>query len=334
VLTVDVPSLVGASSGSPSPTPSSSSLYDQTANAITWPFKVLLTVVIAVVVAVLARWILHRLIDHLVRQFTDNALARRFARTKAGTTIGMSDEQNIERMRQRTRTVGGLLKSVSTFVIFTIAVVAALATLGFNVAPILASAGVIGIAVGFGAQSLIKDFLTGVFMIMEDQYGVGDVIDTGQAIGTVEEVGLRVTRLRDDQGVIWYVPNGAIMRVGNRSHGWAVAAVDVPISHSEDLDRAVAVVRATVETVITDPAHADDVLDTPPTVHVESISAFGVTLRVTVRTQPLRNGPIAQTLRARVLEAFDREGIASPGLGRAHAAGADDSTVNAPTPPA
>jgi moderate conductance mechanosensitive channel len=302
-----------AGSTSPTPSPSASTFAQHTANAIAWPFKIALTIGVALVIAVVARWIVHRLVDRLVRSFTDNALARRFARTRAGTTIGISDAATIERMRQRTLTVGSLLKSLSTFLIFAITIVSALAVLGLHVTPILASAGVVGIAVGFGAQSLIRDFLTGLFMIMEDQFGVGDVIDAGQASGTVEDVGLRLTRIRDDQGVIWYVPNGSITRIGNKSHGWAIASVDIPVAHSEDLDRAVQVVRQTVEGVVADPDHADDVLDTPPDVTVESITPFGVTLRVTVRTQALRNAPVAQAIRTRVLEAFDRAGIASPG---------------------
>ena len=319
-----------ASSGSPSPAPSdsASSLAEQTANAVTWPIRILLTVLIAVVIAVIARWIMHRLIDRLVRSFTDNALSRRIARTRAGTTIGMGDAATVARMRQRTLTVGGLLKSISTFIIFSLTVIIALAVLGVNVAPILASAGVIGIAIGFGAQSLVRDFLTGLFMIMEDQFGVGDYIDAGQAVGTVEDFGLRLTRIRDDSGVVWYVPNGAILRVGNRSHGWGLATVDVPLANTEDLERALRVVKDTVDTVITDEAHADDVLDTPPTVTVESITAFGVTLRVTVRTQALRNGAVAQALRTRILTAFDDAGIASPGLSSSSISAAADEPTN------
>jgi small-conductance mechanosensitive channel len=319
-----------ASSGSASPTPSgsASSLAEQTANAVTWPIKFLLTVVIGFAIAIVARWIVHRLLDRLIRSFTDNALSRRIARTRAGTTIGMADEATIARMRQRTLTVGGLLKSISTFIIFSIAVITVLAVMGVDVAPIIASAGVIGIAIGFGAQSLVRDFLTGLFMIMEDQFGVGDVIDAGQAVGTVEDFGLRLTRLRDDNGVVWYVPNGAILRVGNRSQGWGLATVDVPLAKTEDLEQALRVVKETVDAVITEEAHADDVLDTPPAVTVESITPFGVTLRVTVRTQALRNGAVAQALRARILAAFDNAGIASPGLTHAAVRAAADEPSN------
>src|SRR6201999_3472482 len=112
-----------------------------------------------------------------------------------------------------------------------------LGALDINLAPLLASAGVAGVAIGFGARNLVTDFLSGVFMILEDQYGVGDVIDAGVASGTVIEVGLRVTKLRGDNGEIWYVRNGEVKRIGNLSQGWATAMVDVQVKASEDLDK-------------------------------------------------------------------------------------------------
>ena len=124
--------------------------------------------------------------------------------------------------------MGSLLRSIVTFVVVTLAVLTVMALLGIPLGPLLASAGVAGVALGFGAQSLVKDFLSGIFMIIEDQYGVGDVIDTGEAIGTVEEVSLRITRLRDANGITWYVRNGEIIRIGNRSQGCSTAIVDMP----------------------------------------------------------------------------------------------------------
>ena len=123
--------------------------------------------------------------------------------------------------------MGDLLKSIITGVLVAIIGTMMLSELGVNIAPIIASAGIIGIALGFGAQSLVKDFLSGIFMIFEDQYGVGDVVDVGEASGTVEAVSLRVTRLRDINGTVWYVPNGEILRVGNMSQNWSRAVVDV-----------------------------------------------------------------------------------------------------------
>ena len=184
-----------------------------------------------------------------------------------------------------------------------------LSLLGVNVGPIIASAGIVGIAVGFGAQSLIKDFLTGVFMIFEDQYGVGDVIDTGQATGTVEDVGLRLTKMRDDNGVIWYVPNGSIQRVGNKSQGWAVADVLVPVPPSTDLDRVQEVLRETATGLATDPDWHPDVLDEPAVVSVESITPEAVQVRVRLHTRATRQGPVTRELRVRVKQALDGAGV-------------------------
>ena len=133
--------------------------------------------------------------------------------------------------------MGDLLKSVITGVLIAIFGTMILSQLGVNIAPIIASAGILGIALGFGAQSLVKDFLSGIFMIFEDQYGVGDVVDVGEASGTVEAVSLRVTRLRDLDGTVWYVPNGEILRVGNKSQNWSRAVVDVGVGYDEDLAR-------------------------------------------------------------------------------------------------
>src|SRR5690348_12002300 len=131
--------------------------------------------------------------------------------------------------------MGDLLKSIVTGVLVAVFGTMILGELGVNIAPIIASAGIVGIALGFGAQSLVKDFLSGVFMIFEDQYGVGDVVDVGVASGTVEAVSLRVTRLRDQSGTVWYVPNGTILKVGNMSQNWARAVVDVSVGYGEDL---------------------------------------------------------------------------------------------------
>ena len=141
---------------------------------------------------------------------------------------------------------GLLLRSVITFSIALITVLTVMSIVGIPLAPLLASAGVGGVALGFGAQSLVKDFLSGIFMILEDQYGVGDVIDTGEAIGTVEEVSLRVTRLRDPSGVVWYVRNGEIIRIGNKSQGWSTAIVDIPVSYSENLEKVIPLIKSVV----------------------------------------------------------------------------------------
>ncbi len=153
-----------------------------------------------------------------------------------------------QRTEQRANAIGTLLRSVVAIGVWSIALLTILPLLGIDIAPLLASAGVIGVALGFGAQTLVKDYLSGIFMIVEDQYGIGDLVDLGEVIGTVEEVALRYTRLRDLSGVVWYVRNGEVLRVGNRSQGWTLAVVDIPIGYDENIDR----VREIVENVATD----------------------------------------------------------------------------------
>ena len=154
---------------------------------------------------------------------------------------------------------------------------------GVDLAPILASAGIVGIAVGFGAQNLVKDFLSGMFMLLEDQYGVGDIVDVGQASGTVETVGLRITTLRDVNGTLWYVRNGEILRVGNKSQGFAVAVVDVPVAHGTDVTEASETAPGSRRSGWEQPDLAEDVLEEVQTLGIESVTAEKLTLRLTVR---------------------------------------------------
>src|SRR5690606_39304763 len=149
--------------------------------------------------------------------------------------------------------IGSILKSLSSFLIYGLALVYVLQVLGVEVGPVLASAGVVGVAVAFGAQNLVRDFLSGMFMLVEDQYGVGDVVDLGEATGTVESVGLRVTTIRDLNGTVWYVRNGEILRVGNFSQGYAVAVVDLPIAHTSDVRQAIDVATRVASEVTTKP---------------------------------------------------------------------------------
>jgi moderate conductance mechanosensitive channel len=274
-----------------------------------WVLAVPVAIALTILAALLARWLVHRVIDRAVRTFSDNSLSRRLARARAAHHGDESAALIEERTLSRARTVGALLKNIATFLLFCISVIVILALVGLDITPVIASAGVVGIAVGFGAQSLIKDFLTGVFMILEDQYGVGDVIDTGQATGTVEDVGLRVTKLRDENGVLWYVPNGSIQRIGNKSQGWAVANVEVPVAYSEDLDQVRELLRGAAQTLAADSKWESDILDEPATSTVESMTPDAVLVRVQLRTQPLRQNDVARELRVRVKDALDAGGV-------------------------
>jgi len=181
-----------------------------------------------------------------------------------------------------------------------------------NLAPLLAGAGIAGIALGFGAQSLVKDFVSGIFMLLEDQYGVGDVIDTGVATGTVEGVSLRTTRVRDVDGVVWHVPNGVIARLGNKSQQWARALLDVAIAYDADVAAAIDAIEQVADDLWHDPDFASVILSEPTVLGVESLTPGRVVVRVTVRTRPQQNVRVERELRTRVKTALDTAGIATP----------------------
>jgi len=246
------------------------------------------------------RWVLHKFIDRVVRQAETGVLPDRMSPVASA------------RRAQRAKTMGSLLKSIITGLLFAVIVTMMLSEIGVNIAPIIASAGILGLALGFGAQSLVKDFLSGVFMIFEDQYGVGDVIDVGEATGTVEAVTLRVTRLRDLNGTVWYVPNGEIVRVGNMSQNWSRAVLDVSVGYGEDLARVTRVLREVAHDLWDDEEYGDLIIEEPEVTGVEMLAADSVNLRVLVKTRPLEQWAVAREMRQRIKARFDHEGIEIP----------------------
>ena len=275
-----------------------------------------LTILLLLVVLVVVRWILHRLVDRLVARAEDGVLPDRVSRFgirgKAAQQASARDLATQTRRVQRAKTMGDLLKSVITGLLIAVIGTMMLSELGVNIAPIVASAGIIGIALGFGAQSLVKDFLSGVFMIFEDQYGVGDVVDLGEASGTVEAVSLRVTRLRDLSGTVWYVPNGAILRVGNMSQNWSRAVVDVNVAYHEDLVRVQRVLRDVAHDLWEDEDFNDQIIEEPEVTGVEVFGPESITLRVLLKTAPMEQWGVARALRQRIKARFDHEGIEIP----------------------
>ena len=296
------------------------STLEQAGNAVVVQWSGLigpsLTIIATLVGAVVLRWVLHRAIDRLV----DNALARAAAHEnqtsrRASRVLSQATGLNEARKTQRASTMGAILKSTTTFFIFAIALLTIMATVGVQLAPLLASAGVVGVALAFGAQTLVKDVLAGIFMIIEDQYGVGDVIDTGEAIGTVEDVTLRVTRLRDSSGVVWYVRNGGIARIGNQSQGWSTAVVDIQVGYNEKLDVVLPLIRQVAHELNGAPEWATRLLEEPVVAGVESMSGGVVTIRIIAKCAPNENFPVSREIRSRVKAAFDAAGIAPPPTG-------------------
>jgi small-conductance mechanosensitive channel len=277
-----------------------------------WLVHTGLPILVILLAAVLIRWLLNRLISRLVRRSLESNLGERLESNRATRVLANATGATHERRRQRTETLGTVLRSAVTVTVFTIALVMVLDELAIPIGPLLASAGVVGVALGFGAQNLVKDFLSGIFMLIEDQYGVGDVIDTGEAIGTVEDVTLRVTRLRDGNGVVWYVRNGEIVRVGNRSQGWSTAIVDLPVAYTEDIERVQDVIREVLQVLDDDPNWRDRLVELPTVAGVEQITGTTITVRVIAKCLPNENLPVQREIRERVKAAFDAHGVKAP----------------------
>jgi small conductance mechanosensitive channel len=271
------------------------------------PLKILVICLLGLV----TRYVLHRLVDRIAEGIATGTagLERRDHTRSTATAKIVAAPLMSARREQRARTTASVLKSLTTAVIASVVALTVLDVLAIPVAPLLASAGIVGVAVGFGAQSLVKDVISGLFMIVEDQYGVGDVVDLGEASGVVEAVGLRVSRLRDTDGTVWYIRNGEVLRVGNRSQGWARAVLDVGIAYGEDVPRAESLLLEVARSLYTDDDYRDLVLDEPEVWGIEQVTADGVVIRLVVKTKPLQQWAVARELRARIKARFDTEGV-------------------------
>jgi small conductance mechanosensitive channel len=272
------------------------------------------TVAIIIVVAVVLRYAVHRGVKRLTAGANAGRVPKilRPLRDRAAASLREAAPQIVERRSQRAQTIGSVLRSFSTLLIYGVAFVLVLGEFGVNLAPIIASAGVVGVAIGFGAQNLVRDFLSGIFMMLEDQYGVGDIVDLGEATGTVEAVGLRVTTLRDIAGTVWYVRNGEVLRVGNSSQGYSVAVVDIPVGHSVDVGGAQELARAAAAEEATESAIAGKVLAPPEMLGVQSVTAEGILLRLTVRTRPGEQWAVQRAVAGAVKTALDAAGVPAP----------------------
>ncbi len=269
-------------------------------------------VLVIVIVALIIRWLAKRFIGRVVRRASRGSVPGVLANSKAGEMLADLRPGASERRRQRASAMGDLLGSIATIIIIGIAFVMVLDQVGVNIAPLLTGAGILGVALGFGAQTLVKDFLAGIFMIMEDQFGVGDVIDMGEASGTVEAVGLRVTRLRDVNGTVWYVRNGEVLRVGNQSQNWARTVLDITVGYEADLAQVQTILAEVAQTLYEEPALQGIIIEEPEVWGVERFDKDGAVVRVVLKTAPLEQWTVARTMRQRIKASFDEAGIRIP----------------------
>lgn len=252
---------------------------------------------VIVVVAVVATVVARAVIERLVRQFATRA---------------MTFDGGAERAETRSDTITGVLLAITRVAVWSMAVLLILGEFGFDLAPLIAGAGIVGLAVGFGAQGLVADVVSGLFMLVEDQYGVGDWVDLGEATGVVEHVGLRTTRVRALDGLLWTVRNGEISRTANANHGWGRAVLDVGVGYDADLRSAQEIVLAAAKATADDPDHADSFLEEPEIWGIQDLGDDAVTIRLVARTKPGLQWGVARVLRLRIKEALDDRGIEIP----------------------
>jgi moderate conductance mechanosensitive channel len=276
-------------------------------------------VLLIVLAALLLRWIVNRSIARIIKQVTTikgpQSIAELADRLGSGTS--RRDELLGDRSASRAETLTGVLQHVAGIVIYAIAFMLVLSAFNVNLAPILASAGIAGIAIGFGAQNLVQDYLAGIFILVEDQYGVGDFVDVGDASGTVVDMGLRVTTLRSLDGTLWYVRNGQILRVGNSSQGWAYVVVDTPLPPTADVDAAGERIVEVAEAFAAEEEWRDHVLEKPEYLGPVSVTIDEIKVRLGVRTTSDQQWAAGRELRRRIAETLREAGtIDLAGAGR------------------
>jgi small conductance mechanosensitive channel len=312
-------------------------LFDTTGNEDIAEFGDVLLPAFRAVLILLIGWVINRIAHRLINRSVTSLIERQEhsyqkARAEAASREADSEQSEsrlesllalaqrrvelsaiqLERSKQRAQTVGTVLRSGASLVIFTIAALMALSEFGVSLGPLIASAGIIGIALGFGAQSLVKDFLSGIFMLVEDQYGVGDIVDVGDASGLVEEVKLRTTKIRDVHGTLWHIPNGEIRRVGNKSQEWARAVLDIEVAYDTDLAHASRVIKEVADSVWRANLETATVLEEPEIWGVENFGPDAIAIRLALKVEPAEQFRVAREVRRRLKAAFEREGIEIP----------------------
>ncbi|WP_411700226.1 mechanosensitive ion channel family protein [Conyzicola sp.] len=292
------------------------------------PLQVVVIILVAVAVRLVLQLVINRLVDRVVH--------------------GVKKKQNVEdtqalfasplaavRVVQRTRTLGSVLNNVVTAVVVTLAVLLSIVALFPDIIGAFSLiTAALGAGLGFGAQNIVKDVLSGLFMVAEDQVGVGDVVDLGPATGVVEDVGIRITKVRDVNGTLWFVRNGEILRVGNMSQGWSRVIIDLAVPYDADVEAVQERMLETGVALATDPKWRSRMLERPEIWGIESISAEAIVVRIVVKTRSAAKDDVARELRSRLKRALDEMDVRMPALNSITLSGFEGATsVKGARPP-
>ena len=255
-------------------------------------------IVLILLGTVIVRWIALILVKRVIRGIEDGS--RNHKTAKSDSPIAKA------RVVQRAKTMGSVLSNLITWTLILFAAGSVLSELGIAVGALIASAGIVGAAIGFGAQSLVRDLISGMLIIFEDQFGVGDSVDLGQANGVIETVGLRVTQVRDVSGTLWYVRNGEITRVGNHTQGWSRVILDIALPYDTKLDKAKAAILDAANDLVKDNTFSKRMLGKPEIWGIESLTGRQLVLRLVQQVGPQDADDVARELRLRVKESLDK----------------------------
>ena len=272
-------------------------------------FRILGVLLAGLIANILTRFLIKRIVAEVVRGVKKTH--------KVDDTTELSSSP-VAAMRsvQRARTLGSVLNNSATWIIASIVLILVLSELGFSVTALVASAGIIGAALGFGAQSVVKDVLNGLFMVFEDQLGVGDVVDLGMAEGVVERVGIRITEIRDVSGTLWFVRNGEILRVGNHTQDWSRVILDLPVPYESNIDEMQNVLLESANSFAASPEWRRKVVEDPEVWGIQSLSAEAITLRLVVKVRAGEQWAAERALYRALKDSLDQRQVDIPPLNR------------------
>lgn len=289
-----------------------------------WPNTVI-EIGLTLGLALITRFAVRRLIDRMVHQATDRSTEHSFLTgNRAGTVDISSAGINTNRSTQRARTLGTVLKSLTDVTLTIIVVLMVLNAINLNIMPAIASAGVLGIAIAFGAQSLVKDLFSGIFLLLEDQYGVGDIVEIGELKGTVRSMGFRVTEIQDFSGEVWYLRNGEITTIGNVSQGYSTSYLSIPVSITEDPRRVLKILRRMVTKMDAEPDWHNKMLEAPVVLGLGSFDTNTANYQIMIKCPANQQWDVEREIRSRALSVLSQASVHTPhqmiGIITAHSA--------------
>jgi small conductance mechanosensitive channel len=274
------------------------------------PLSILCVVIIAGLVAMIVRRMISRSMNRLFLPGSSKKRGRKGGLRRRTSEVLLASGDSSVRTDARLETLTAVFRSIATALVWFIALFFTLEILGISLGPLLATAGIVGVALGFGTQTMVRDFISGFFIVAEDQFGVGDTIDVGGgAKGIVERITLRATHIRDPEGTMWHVANGQIVKVANKSQEWARALIDVVLPYDADISAVSDVMQEVADTIQSDPEWSSKITERAEIWGIQEFDSDGVHVRMVIKTEPAAQFGVLRELRARMKETFDERGI-------------------------